>query len=221
MLTLPIPDTADPPEWIELIPQGPVVTGADGRRWLNDSQNTILAAFAARNRPMVIDWEHASEHRAPVGLDAPAAGWIDRIEVRAGAIWAHVERWTERAAAMLKAGEYRYVSPVFNYEKETGRIRELTSIGLTNQPNLPLQALNQRDWSGQLSEPSLTPEEREAARLFGRTEADLLAAKKALSETARNAIVAESRLTADERRVCELMGTSTLEFIASKEKYNA
>ncbi len=221
MLTVPIPDTATPPEWIELIPSGPAVVGADGRRWLHDAPDKILAEFAARNRPMVIDWEHASEHRAPVGLDAPAAGWIDRLEARAGAIWGHVERWTERATAMLRAGEYRYVSPVFNYEKETGRIRELTSAALTNRPNLPLAALNRHQGNGQLSEPYLTPEERQAARLFGRTEADLLAAKKALSEPARNALAAESRLTADERRVCELMGTSPLEFIASKEKSHA
>lgn len=221
MLTVPIPDNPAPPEWIELIPPGPAVVGVDGRRWLNDAPEKIVTAFAARTRPMVIDWEHASEHRAPVGLDAPAAGWIDRIEVRDGAIFGHVERWTERATAMLRAGEYRYVSPVFNYEKETSRIREVTSAALTNRPNLPLAALNRHQGNGQLPEPCLTPEEREAARLFGRTEVDLAEAKKSLSETARNAIAAESRLTADECRVCELMGTSPLEFIASKEKSHA
>lgn len=144
MLTLPLPDTAAPPEWIELIPPGPAVAGADGRRWLHDAPNLILSAFAARTRPMVIDWEHATEHRAPHGLDAPAAGWIDRLESRSGSIWGHVSAWTERAAQQLRNREYRFLSPVFRFEKATGRIVELVSAALTNQPNLNLAALNQR-----------------------------------------------------------------------------
>ena len=69
-------------EWIELIPAGPDVTGADGRAWVNDAPDAIVATFDERHVPLVIDWEHATEHRAPNGLDAPAAGWIDRVENR-------------------------------------------------------------------------------------------------------------------------------------------
>lgn len=81
------------PDWIELIPAGPAITGIDGRQWINDMPDRIVAAFTARIHPMVVDYEHASEHRAPQGLDAPAAGWIDRLENRNDAIWGHVE-WT-------------------------------------------------------------------------------------------------------------------------------
>lgn len=143
MLTTPLPEV--PPAWIELIPPGPDVAGNDGRRWRNDDPHTIVAAFQQRYRavPMVIDYEHASEHRAPQGLDAPAAGWIDRLEVRqGGSIWGHVQQWTERAAQMIKAREYRFLSPVFTFEKATSKIRALVSAALTNSPNLNMTALN-------------------------------------------------------------------------------
>ncbi|MFZ1325944.1 MAG: phage protease [Candidatus Contendobacter sp.] len=132
------------PDWIELIPPGPQVTGADGRAWVNDAPDAIVAAFQARQRPLVIDWEHATEHRAPQGLDAPAAGWIDRIENRGGAIWGHAE-WTAKASAQIADKSYRFLSPVFLYDKQSTRIVALTSVGLTNTPNLALTALNREE----------------------------------------------------------------------------
>lgn len=129
------------PDWIELIPAGPAIIGIDGRQWINDAPDRIVTAFTARNTPMVVDYEHASEHRAPHGLDAPAAGWIDRLEIRAGSIWGHVE-WTALARQRIQAREYRFISPVFNFEKASSRIAALQSAALTNQPNLNLTALN-------------------------------------------------------------------------------
>ncbi|MNR04162.1 Mu-like prophage I protein [compost metagenome] len=41
--------------------------------------------------------------------------------------------------------EYRYLSPVFDYDSATGRIARLVSAGLSNIPNLFLTALNQED----------------------------------------------------------------------------
>ncbi|MBK9952686.1 MAG: hypothetical protein IPP10_14540 [Candidatus Competibacteraceae bacterium] len=137
-------------EWIELIPAGPDVTGADGRAWVNDAPDAIVATFDERHVPLVIDWEHATEHRAPNGLDAPAAGWIDRVENRGGAIWGHAD-WTEKAAAQIAARQYRFLSPVFLFDKQSRRIVALTSAGLTNTPNLTLTALNREEPSVSLS----------------------------------------------------------------------
>lgn len=132
------------PEWIELLPAGPTIAGQDGRTWTLPDPTAVVVAFQSRAAPLVVDWEHASEHRAPHGLDAPAAGWIDQLEVRAGAIWGRVT-WTEKAAAQIVAREYRYLSPVFTFEKASARIVQLVSIGMTNQPNLPLTALNHEE----------------------------------------------------------------------------
>jgi phage I-like protein len=132
------------PEWIQLLPAGPSIQGADGRAWTLDDPAALITAFQQRATPLVVDWEHASEHRAPQGLEAPAAGWIDQLEVLDGAIWGHVE-WTPKAAQQIQAREYRYLSPVFTYRKDTLQVVALTSVALTNQPNLDLQALNRKE----------------------------------------------------------------------------
>lgn len=131
------------PAEVELIPAGPDVVGRDGRRWLFDETAgaAVLQAFAARNAQLPIDWEHASQHRAPNGEAAPAAAWVTRLDVRDGALWGTVE-WTERGRNQVSGREYRYLSPVFDFEPSTGRIVRLVSAGLTNLPNLHLQALN-------------------------------------------------------------------------------
>ncbi|GAP66271.1 Mu-like prophage I protein [Mizugakiibacter sediminis] len=141
------------PTWVELIPAGPDVVGRDGRRWTFDpaAADAVLAAFAQRGIDLLIDWEHASETRAPNGLEAPAAGWTQQLELRDGnALWGRVE-WTPRAAQQIADREYRFLSPVFEYEPATGRIVRLVSAALTNKPNLPLKALNQENPSVSLS----------------------------------------------------------------------
>lgn len=137
----PLPADGSVPDWIELLPAGPDILGVDGRAWTLPDPSAVLAAFAVRNTPLVIDWEHATEHRAPVGLDAPAAGWVTALEARNGAIWGQVE-WTAPAAQQIAARQYRYISPVFSYEKNSQRVVQLLSAGLTNTPNLNLTALN-------------------------------------------------------------------------------
>jgi phage I-like protein len=132
------------PDWIQLLPAGPRVHGADGRAWTLDDPAALITAFQQRHAPLVVDWEHASEHRAPHGLDAPAAGWIHALELRNGQVWGNVE-WTGRAVQQIQEKEYRYLSPVFNYRKDTRQIVALTSVALTNQPNLPLTALNREE----------------------------------------------------------------------------
>lgn len=130
------------PEWIELIPAGFDVQGRDGRAWINPDPQGVVTATAADTHPLPLDWEHATEVRAPKGEDAPAAGWIEQTEVReGGSIWGRVD-WTLRGRTMVEAREYRFISPVFAFDKTTGVIRRLVSAALTNTPNLLLTALN-------------------------------------------------------------------------------
>lgn len=132
------------PEWVELIPAGPKVTGRDGRSWLFDeaSGSLLLSNFTDRTIDLPIDWEHATQHRAPKGMDAPASAWIKQLEIRDGALWGRVE-WTPRGASDVVSREYRFLSPVFDYDPTSMRIACLVSAGLTNKPNFLLTALNQ------------------------------------------------------------------------------
>ncbi|MEQ1712580.1 MAG: phage protease, partial [Hyphomicrobium sp.] len=148
--------TTSAPEWIEVLPAGPEIAGRDGRYWIADDPGRIVSDSLAGG-PLHVDYEHASEVRAPQGEPAPAAGWIDKLETRdGGAIWAHVE-WTPRARQMIADREYRFISPVFYFDKDSLRILSLVSVALTNKPNLTMTALNRRQGE---AGPTLHNEER-------------------------------------------------------------
>ncbi|MGD0672796.1 MAG: phage protease [Candidatus Binatus sp.] len=130
------------PEWIELLPAG-VFYGRDGRGpfRLDDPTAVIESTIALQmNAGLPIDYDHATDFGAPEGRPAPAAGWIRELEVRGGAVWGRVE-WTARAANSIVAREYRYVSPVFQFDPKDGSVTRLLRAGLTNNPNLHLTAI--------------------------------------------------------------------------------
>lgn len=144
-LCFELPDDGSVPEWIELIPAGERVAGIDGREWINDKPEGVLDYFQAlqsRGRDLPIDWEHSTELKAPKGEQAPAAAWGKELQIRdGGAIWARVD-WNESGRNSVASREYRYISPVLLFERNTGRIVGIRSVGLTNNPNLHLTALN-------------------------------------------------------------------------------
>src|SRR6266849_5925328 len=130
------------PEWIELLPAG-VFYGRDGRGpfQLDDPDAVIESTHALQmNAGLPIDYDHATDFGAPEGRPAPAAGWIRELAVRDGALWGRVE-WTARAADSIVAREYRYVSPVFQFDPKDGIVTRLLRAGLTNNPNLHLTAI--------------------------------------------------------------------------------
>lgn len=129
------------PAEIVLLPAGSTVTGRDGRSWLNDQPDAIIAAFDAGGLDLPVDLEHATELKAPKGEPAPAQGWVKKLLNRAGAIVAQVE-WTEAGAALIKGKAYRFLSPAFLHQQDNGRVVRLLSVGLTNRPNLYIPALN-------------------------------------------------------------------------------
>lgn len=142
------------PDWIELLPPGPEIKGRDGRAWLLDNPQAIVEAFHADTKDLPVDIEHATELKAPKGDRAPAMGWIKALEVRNGGVWGRVE-WTNDGGFTVSERQYRYISPVFQYDKTTKQILRLTSAALTNQPNLALQALNREGQTEHEEEPAM------------------------------------------------------------------
>lgn len=138
------------PKWIELLPVGPHLKGRDGREWMLIDPQIVIAAFAERGLSLPVDYEHSTEYKGPFGDPAPAVGWIEELEVRDGAVWGRVE-WTEEGRKAVEKREYRYLSPVFDYTPEGRHILRLTSVGLTNMPNLPLTALNNQQKESKMS----------------------------------------------------------------------
>lgn len=129
------------PDWIQLIPAGPQVSGRDGRNWLMPDPHAIVSAFRESGTDLPVDFEHSTQVKGSKGDPAPAIGWIKDMEVRNGEIWARVE-WNEAGRTAIASKGYRYVSPVFKFTKAAKTITRMVSAGLTNQPNLQLAALN-------------------------------------------------------------------------------
>jgi phage I-like protein len=144
------------PGRVLLVPWGEVVS-ANGAFIVDDGSGPeILRQFLALHRDLVIDYEHqtlAGDWSSPDGT-APAAGWIKGLDVVSGSgIWGDVE-WTDRAAAMITAKEYRYLSPVTLVETDTRRMVALQSVALTNDPAIVGMAalINKAEGRGQRAE---------------------------------------------------------------------
>jgi phage I-like protein len=132
------------PEWITLIPAANF-KGFDGRGpYRLDQPSQVVAAteeMIAKHMTagLPLDFDHATDFAAPEGRQAPAAGWIKQVRAVNGAIQGRIE-WTPKGKDAVEAHEYRYVSPVFEYDDE-GSVVRLLRAALTNNPNLNLPAI--------------------------------------------------------------------------------
>ncbi len=125
---------------MQLTPAGAFLP-SDGRKmdvphWRVDAAIAarVIATFKQRANPPVVDYEHQTLNKEKNGQPAPAAGWITDIQWREGSgLWADVEL-TERAADLVRADEYRYVSPVFRFDAKTGDVLSVEMAAITNNP---------------------------------------------------------------------------------------
>lgn len=96
----------------------------------------LVADWQSRATPLVVDYEHQTQLSAQNGRPAPAAGWITALDWREGAgLFATVD-WTDKARAHIRAREYRYISPVFCFDPQSGAVLRLICAALTNHPAL-------------------------------------------------------------------------------------
>jgi phage I-like protein len=132
------------PARIDLVPAGSPITGVDGRSWSNPSPQGVVDWLEQRGHDLVLDFEHASELKAPKGEPAPAAAWLHEYRVEPdGRVTAAVKTWTPAGEAAVLNREYRYISPALRVSRYTGAILGVDSVGLTNKPNLvAITALN-------------------------------------------------------------------------------
>ncbi|SFQ14295.1 Mu-like prophage I protein [Roseivivax halotolerans] len=129
------------PDWINVIPAETGLTGIDGRQWTMTDANAVIETFRRRGNRLPVDIEHATQIKGARGEAAPAVGFITDMEGRDTGLWARVE-WNQAGEDILKARSYAHCSPVFVYD-QARNISRLVSVGLTNNPNLDLVALNQ------------------------------------------------------------------------------
>lgn len=132
------------PDWVQLTPAGPALPGRDGRMWRLSAPQAVLDAFAAaraEGQDVPVDFEHATHLKGEKGEPAPAVGWVTELEMRDGALWGRVD-WNEAGRTAIASRAYRYVSPGFRFDPRTLEVSRIVSVGLTNQPNFAMPALN-------------------------------------------------------------------------------
>ena len=122
---------------------------SDGRQmdvpaWrINDEiAGAVLAAFNPA-QPLVIDYEHQTLYTEANGQPAPAAAWMHALRwLPERGLFAEVEL-TARARQLVESGEYRYFSPVFEYDRASGAIKRVVMGALTNNPAIAgMQAID-------------------------------------------------------------------------------
>jgi hypothetical protein len=79
--------------------------------------------------------------------DRKAYGWIQSVEARESGLVAKV-KWSDEGRTLLEQGHYKFLSPYWEADEiatEKGRKifrpKRLISVGLTNQPNIPVLPL--------------------------------------------------------------------------------
>lgn len=96
----------------------------------------IVEAANQRKGDYVIDYEHQTLECSKNGKAAPAAGWFHKLQWRDDGLYITDARWTAQAKQMIDAKEYRYVSPVFEFNPKTFEVLGLQNLALTNNPAL-------------------------------------------------------------------------------------
>ena len=112
--------------------------GVNATSWRLTAQDAeaVIVHWQRTATPLVVDYEHQTQLAAQNGRPAPAAGWITSLEWEEGrGLFAGVD-WTDKARAHIRAGEYRYISPVFAFDRQSGAVLRLICAALTNHPAL-------------------------------------------------------------------------------------
>lgn len=147
----------DVPDWINLLPAGPIRT-VDGRGpYTVASMAAVIAGSLSAGQKLAIDENHATDKGgAALGMPAPARGWIVELQAREDGLWGRVE-WTAAGRALMADKAYAGISPVVAHTAGKQIMRVLRA-SLTNTPNLQgLVSLHSEegsimDWKAKLIE---------------------------------------------------------------------
>jgi len=97
--------------------------------------------FRLEGRDILFDYDHKCLGGFFDPGDSRAAGWGKSLELREGALFVQMEP-TPRGREAIESGEFRYLSPVYEYQRAdrvTGKTKKdwrLHSVALTNTPFL-------------------------------------------------------------------------------------
>lgn len=213
-----------PPKEFRIFPAGVISTTKGDFLFDDQAAKAVMAAYEQHGVDLTIDYDHHTL-AAPMGVKAISAGWFG-LELRNGELWAVNVNWTPPAAQHLANGEYRYFSPLFDYERQSNRITNLINNALTNTPAMDgidaLVAASQHASGGTDMDPelkkaldriaelekSINAKDSRISALEGQTATVALAATVGLAAGAQDAEVrtAVAGLVRFQKQVLETLG---------------
>ena len=146
------------PEWVPVLPKPDAngkITGLDGRTFSIPDVGALVAELNAQRGEIPFDINHATFLKALQGDASPAIGWPEEFQERDGAIWAR-PTWSDEGRTALNGRHYRYISPSIYFD-DSGAVRGLHSLSLTNHPNFTMPALNRRESSATQPDKEVLP----------------------------------------------------------------
>lgn len=135
----------------------------------DESASAIVDAFESHGVEVPVDIDHQTMpgHAAPDG-SARAVGWIVQVFAEPGRGLFGMVRWNDRGKILIRADEYKYLSPVLMVRASDRRAMRLHSVGLVNVPaisGMEAVAASQHPNTEGITMPSDNPVELE--RLVG------------------------------------------------------
>jgi len=141
------------PEWVQLSPYGEFPHARGLQRVDREAATGMVRqfeSFAARLGRLFGGLPFYVGHPDMVageGIDRKAYGWVEGLEAREAGLFGRV-KWSEAGLELLRQGHFKFLSPYWE-AREIGREKgqrvyrpvALISVGLTNQPNLPVAPL--------------------------------------------------------------------------------
>ncbi len=123
---------------IQLFPSG-VFRASDGRPtdvpyWFITAETVDRINNSDRKNKFIIDYEHQTLYTKVNGQPAPKAGSFKNLVWRSSGVYSDDVEWTARASDYIERTEYSSISPVFEYNTETGEITNLFMAAITNDP---------------------------------------------------------------------------------------
>lgn len=126
--------TRKPPTEFRILGAGTTETTKGPVRMNARAGSHVMAKLRELGRDRLnFDYGHAQLGFMQSYEAARSAGWFS-VEVRGDELWATNVEWTPTAARALSDREFRYFSPALMLDRESGEVRELINIALTNIP---------------------------------------------------------------------------------------
>lgn len=151
----------------------------------------ILDAWHTAGEPeLLVDADHSSAH----GGSTRAFAWASNLRIENSSLLADF-KFTGAGRRAVEDREYRFVSPVFECDENDGSLLALSSIALTNTPNLPVSCVLNSESAGLIN-----VEDNKDTRKMNRLMAALGLAPGASEDAALEAVAAlNSRAAAAEK----------------------